>query len=125
MNPGDTKRKRALVIEDEPIISRVCRKILTAEGFDVDLAANGLIAKEMVAKKEYDLCLSDVRTPEMNGMEFYAYIEKEFPVLANKVVFTTGDVFSGNINIFLKTCKRPFLQKPFLPDELKKIVRKI
>ena len=125
MNPDDVKRKCALIIEDEPLISRMCRKILAAEGFDVDLAANGLIAKEMVAKKEYDLCLSDVRTPEMNGMEFYAYIEKEFPVLTNKVVFTTGDVLSGNITIFLKTCQRPFLQKPFLPDELKKIVRKI
>ena len=125
MNPDDTKRKCALVIEDEPLISRMCRKTLIAEGFEVDLAANGLIAKEMVTKKKYDLCLSDVRTPEMNGMEFYAYIEKEYPCLTNKVVFTTGDILSGNIALFLQTCNRPFLQKPFLPAELKEIVRKI
>ena len=125
MNPDNAKRKCALVIEDEPLIARVCRKTLVAEGFDVDLAANGLIAKEMVAKKEYDLCVSDVRTPEMNGMEFYAHVEKEYPLLANKIVFTTGDVLSSNIAVFLQTCKRPFLQKPFLPEDLKKIVRKI
>ena len=125
MNPDDAKRKYALVIEDEPLISRVCKKILLSEGFEVDTAINSSIAKEMIAEKKYDLCLSDIRTPKMDGMEFYKYLEKEYPNLADKIIFTTGDVLSGNIATFLKESKRPFLPKPFLPDELKKIVRTI
>jgi len=114
-----------LVVEDEPLISRVCRKTLSSEGFEVDIAMNGLIAKDMVTKKDYDICLSDIRTPQMNGIEFYRYLEKEYPGMARKVIFTTGDVLSGNIDIFLQEVGSPFLPKPFLPDDLRKIVRKI
>ena len=44
-------KKRALVIEDEPIIGRLCRKILSVDGFEVDIAFNGLIAKDMTDEK--------------------------------------------------------------------------
>jgi CheY-like chemotaxis protein len=122
MIQGNTNRKRVLVVEDEPMISRVCRKTLTAGGFEVDIAINGLVAKEMLDKKTYDLCLTDIRTPVMNGIEFYRYLQKEHLDLAGKVIFTTGDVLSGNIDAFLREVNRPFLPKPFTPDELKKVV---
>lgn len=125
MNQNEAKRKSALVVEDEPLISRVCRKTLSAEGFEVDVATNGLIAKEMVANRNYDLFLSDIRTPQMNGIEFYRYLEEKYPAMAGKVIFTTGDVLSGNIDTFLKEVDKPFLPKPFLPDDLKQIVRKL
>ena len=125
MNQNEAKRKRALVVEDEPLISRVCRKTLCTEGFEVDVATNGPIAKEMVANRVYDLFLSDIRTPQMNGIEFYRYLEEEYPAMAGKVIFTTGDVLSGNIDTFLKEVNKPFLPKPFLPDDLKQIVRKL
>ena len=125
MNQNEAKRKRALVVEDEPLISRVCRKTLSTEGFEVDVATNGLIAKEMVANRDYDLFLSDIRTPQMNGIEFYRYLEEEYPAMAGKVIFTTGDILSGNIDTFLKEVNKPFLPKPFLPDDLKQIVRKL
>ena len=43
-------KNRILAIDDEPIINRVSAKVLTAEGFDVDVACNGLIAKDMASK---------------------------------------------------------------------------
>ena len=116
-------RKRALVVEDELMIGRVCQKVLTALGFEVDVAVNGLVAKEMVEKNHYDLCLSDIRTPGMNGMELYVYLEKEHHDLADRTIFTTGDVLSGNVNTFLEKTRKPFLPKPFTPDELKKVVQ--
>jgi len=125
MDHNSAKRKCALVVEDEPLISRVCQKTLSTEGFEVDIAMNGLIAKEMVANKNYDLFLSDIRTPQMNGIEFYRYLEEEYPAMAGKVIFTTGDILSGNIDTFLKEVNKPFLPKPFLPDDLKQIVRKL
>jgi DNA-binding response OmpR family regulator len=40
-------KRRIMVIEDEPVICRVCKKILDDSGFEVDIAANGLVGMEM------------------------------------------------------------------------------
>lgn len=114
---------KILVIEDEPFIGRVCTKTLTAEGFEVDVASNGLIALEMFGKKKYDLIFSDVRTPEMNGIEFYKRIKQQNPAIANRIIFTSGDVMSPDVKEFMSTNQNPFLPKPFMPDELRAIVR--
>jgi DNA-binding NtrC family response regulator len=125
MTQGKNNRKKVLVVEDEPIIGKVCQRALTASGFEVDMAVNGLVAKKMVGEKSYDICLSDIRTPEMNGIELYEYLEQEYPELACKLIFTTGDVLSNNVDIFLKRVKRPFLAKPFSPDELRKVIGQV
>ena len=122
MRQDKTNCNRALVVEDEPVISLICQRTLMAMGFYVDVAANGLEAKKMVNDTKYDLCLSDIRTPAMNGIEFYEYLENKHADLAGKVIFMTGDVMSHSVNTFLKEINRPFLPKPFTPDELKGVV---
>jgi CheY-like chemotaxis protein len=121
---SDKNKKRILVIEDEPIISRVCLRVLTADGFEVDIARNGLIAKNMTSKAVYDLYLSDIRTPAMNGMEFYEHLKQTNPGLESRVVFSTGDVMSLEIKTFLNKNNNLFLAKPFTPDELRTVIRK-
>jgi CheY-like chemotaxis protein len=117
--------KSILVVEDEPGIARICVRTLTAEGFQVDVAVNGLIALDMWRVKDYDLCISDIRTPEMNGIELYQQLVKERPEAASKFIFTTGDMLIGNIKIFLEETQRPYLPKPFTPKELKAIVKTV
>jgi DNA-binding response OmpR family regulator len=119
------KNKRVLVVEDEPTISRVCQRVLAAQGFEVDIAMNGLIAMQMVNEKTYDLCLSDIKIPLMGGIEFYSQLTSERPELAGKIIFMSGDTLSGNTAELLKEAKRPFLPKPFVPDELLKIIRSV
>jgi DNA-binding response OmpR family regulator len=118
-------RKGILVVEDEPAISQVCQRTLTAEGFDVDIAVNGAIAQDMLGEKEYDLCLVDIRTPIMNGKELYQHIKEEHPEFTGKVIFTTGDVLDEKLESLLKGAKRQYLPKPFTPDELKTIVKEV
>ena len=116
--------QRALVIEDEPVIARVCHRVLTAEGYHVEIAVNGMVAKDMIGEQKYDLFLSDIRTPEMNGIEFYWYLKKKYPELANRVIFTTGDVLSDDVKAFMmKEPDVPLIPKPFAPDELRVVVR--
>ena len=121
---NDIKKKRILAIDDGPIIIRVSVKVLIAEGFDVDVACNGLVAKDMAGKAEYDFYLSDIRTPAMNGMQFYEYLRQEQPGLENRVIFTTGDVMSPEVKTFLSKKNNLFLAKPFTPTELRTIIRK-
>jgi DNA-binding NtrC family response regulator len=115
--------RKALLIEDEHIICRGFNKILKAEDFEIDIVSNGLDAKEMINQKDYDLLLSDIRTPKTNGIEFYQYLEQVKPELKSKVIFTTGDVLSNRVQEFLKEVKKTFLAKPFDPDQLKQIIK--
>ena len=92
MGCANDSRKRILIVEDEPTISRLCLRTLAAEGFHADIAVNGLVAQGMLGKREYNLCLIDIRTPVMNGTELYQYIEEEYPELASKVIFTTPEI---------------------------------
>ena len=117
--------KSVLVIEDEPCIALVCMRTLTTEGFQVDIAINGEIALEMWMKKDYDLCISDIRTPRMNCIELYRQLESECPESVYKFIFTTGDMLSGNVKTFLEETGRPCLPKPFAPENLRAIVKTV
>ena len=123
MGESNANGKGILVVEDEPVIGRVCVRTLSAEGFEVDIAVNGQVAKDMVSKKEYALCLIDIRTPVMNGMELYQCLKEKCPELASTVLFTSGDVLSSDIAAFLREVKKPYLRKPFTTDELRTAVR--
>ena len=115
--------KRILVVEDEPAISQVCLRALTSEGLEVNIAVNGSVAEDILKKTDYDLILIDIRTPVKNGKELYQHISEKHPELAERVIFTTGDVLGGDNKRFLEQSGRAFLFKPFTPDELKAVVR--
>ena len=116
--------KRILVVEDEPAISDVCRRVLTSEGFEVDIAVNGKVAQDMIIQeKQYNLCLIDIRTPIMNGKDLYQWLKEKHPPLASGVIFTTGDVMGRDTQSFLEQASRLFLPKPFTPDDLKAVIR--
>jgi DNA-binding response OmpR family regulator len=114
---------RVLVVEDEPAISQVCLRVLSAEGFEVDLAENGARAQSRLKEQDYDLCLIDIMTPIMDGKQLYSWIEAEHPQMVRGVIFTTGDAINPDTKVFLERVKRPFLPKPFTLDELKKVIR--
>jgi two-component system NtrC family sensor kinase len=91
-------------------------------GARVDTAANGRIAQEALAKQCYDLLLVDIRMPDMDGKELYAWLKQTHPQLANRVIFATGELITGDIESFLKQSGRPFLPKPFGNGELEAVV---
>jgi CheY-like chemotaxis protein len=115
--------RRILVVEDEPTISQVCRRVLTGDGFEVDTAADGRMAQGMLREGNYALILMDIRMPVMDGREFYQVLGLQYPELVDRVIFATGDVIANDTREFLSQSGRPVLTKPFTPDELKAIVR--
>jgi DNA-binding response OmpR family regulator len=125
MEQTEAEVRSVLVVEDEPNIARVCERILAAEGFQVDIAVNGEVALGMWREKDYDLCISDIRTPRMNGIELYRQLEIERPEVVNRFIFTTGDTLNGNIKTFLEETGRAYLPKPFDPENLRTIVKTV
>ena len=114
--------KRILIVEDEPAICELCRRILTEDGFEVDIAVNGKVAQDMLEEKQYDLCLFDIRLPLVTGIELYQWLQEKHPQLAGRVIFATGSVMGEDTQSFLEQSGRPFLLKPFATDELKTVV---
>ncbi len=122
MKNSATDVKRILVVEDEPAICEICLRVLNSEGFKVDIVGNGKLAEDKLQEREYDLIYIDIRTPIMNGKELYQYIVDNIPKMANRIIFTTGDVMARDTQAFLERTGRPFMPKPFTPGELRYIV---
>ena len=114
--------KRILVVEDEPEISKLCQRVLSDEGYEVDFAGDGKVAQDMIGKRQYSLFLIDLKLPLMNGRELYQWLKEEHSKQISKVIFTSGSVLGEDTQLFLDQTGRPFLPKPFAPDELKTIV---
>ena len=123
MSNLNNSTKTLLVVEDEPAISQICLRVLTGEGFGVDIAPSGDVAKAMLGEKNYDIVFVDIRTPGLNGMQLYQCICEEHPQLTKRVIFTTGEILEGDTMSFMKQSGQPFLPKPFTPDELRAVVR--
>ena len=121
---NENGKKKILAIDDEPIISQVSMRVLKSDGFEVDIASNGLVAKEMAAKVEYDLYLCDIRMPAMNGIEFYEYLQQVHPGFENRIIFVSGDTMNHQVKTFLNNKSNLFLLKPFTPEDLRKVIKK-
>jgi len=101
----------------------MCQRVLAREGFEAEIAVNGTLAQEMIEKKQYHICLIDIRTPRMSGAELYQWLQKNYPQVANQVIFTTGSLIDEETTAFIRQSGRPFLPKPFTPNELTAIVK--
>ena len=75
MHPNWNGMAKLLIIDDERGIRNTLREILADEGHEVDVAENGKQGLEMAQAKAYDLIFSDIKMPEMDGMELLAKIE--------------------------------------------------
>ncbi len=122
MKSPESDVKRILVVEDEPAICELCQRVLTREGFEVDIAVNGKAAQDMIEKQHYDLYLLDIKMPVMTGTEFYQWLQERHRQLISRVIFTSGSVVSGDTQSFLEQTGRPYLPKPFIAAELITIV---
>lgn len=123
MENNNENTRRVLLLEDEPIVGRATARTLMTEGFEVDIAYNGLIAKDKIdADNRYDVMIFDIKTPAMNGMQLYEYLEQVYPELTKRVIFITGDSLGASTKTFLERVQRPFLNKPFTPTQLKNLI---
>jgi len=73
-------RKRLLVVEDSITVREMTRKVLQNRGYDVDVAVNGMDGWIAIRSKHYDLVVSDIDMPRMNGIELVKQI-KDHPKL--------------------------------------------
>ncbi|MCO6414465.1 MAG: hybrid sensor histidine kinase/response regulator [Thiogranum sp.] len=76
-NQAETHGKRVLVVDDSITVREVERNMLTARGYQVDVAVDGMDGWNAIRMNHYDLVISDVDMPRMNGFEFVRLIKQD------------------------------------------------
>lgn len=124
MQEQKTKWLKLLIVEDEEVISEICRRTLEHD-YEITLALHGQAAVDVLNEKAFDIALIDIRTPLMNGQELCLWITEHRPHMIPIIIFTTGDVISNSTEDFLTNKNQPYLPKPFSPKELTEIIEKV
>ena len=124
MNSAAGGSSRILVVDDEPFIVQLVADMLSEEGYHVDTAANGLLAIEQIEQHPYDLILSDLRMPALDGLALYRELEQKWPDLLQRIIFVTGTIDQPEYRSFLKETGVPILGKPFDLDELRELAER-
>lgn len=108
----DLRGGRILLIDDDENILKVLGKVLGAEKFELDVASTGREAIRKLGREDYDLILSDIRMPELDGKQLFAFIDQDMPEYRSKVIFLTGDTGNAETMEFLEAAGCPYLTKP-------------
>jgi PAS domain S-box-containing protein len=120
--PPAAPGRRILVVDDEPLILDLMLEVLVERGYQVDTAGNGREAARKIDGEPYDLVISDVRMPQMNGMDLYRRVLSSRPELEGRVVFVTGDLIDREIVQFLADVQARTLPKPLEIDKIVGVV---
>lgn len=109
-------KARILAVDDEPIILDSFRKILVVAGYSIDTVEKGKEALGLILKRDYDFVFTDLKMPEMDGLEVTKAVKHLRPDI--DVIVITG---YASIETAVETMKygaMDYVQKPFTEDEL-------
>jgi PAS domain S-box-containing protein len=123
--PMAARGERVLVVDDEPGIAGILAEVLQLDGHVVETVGNGKAALSKLALGGYELILSDIRMPELDGPSLYRELERRDPRLLRRMIFLTGDTLSPGTREFLEITGAPCLSKPFALGDVREIVQRV
>lgn len=119
--------KNILVIDDEKLVTKTLQKLLKREGYNAVVATNGMEAIEKIKAMDFDLIISDVKMPELDGIETIKYIrdylKKSNRRLLPEILITgyaNGDKYEKALDLEVVD----YLPKPFDNKEFLQIIKK-
>lgn len=113
---------KILIADDEPGVLLTTRAILQLEGYDVESAGNGQEAVEAIRQRHYDLVLTDLKMPGVDGLDVLAEVRKRSPLTVTVMMTGYGSVASALEAVQLGAYE--YLLKPIEVEDLKQAVRR-
>lgn len=109
---------RVLLVEDDKNLSFILKSSLEQMigGYEVVSVANGKDGLDMLTKENFDVIVSDVEMPVMDGVTMVQHIRKNHPSLA--IIFITGLTTARDVINGYQAGADFYIKKPFLPEEL-------
>lgn len=115
---------KVLVVDDEPDVMQILTDLLTNDGHQITQAEDGARAIEQLQKQSFDLIVSDLRMPVMDGPTLYRTIKSEIPHYVNRIFFVTGDTLSAHVRTFLEENPVLVIDKPYMADDVRQAVQR-
>jgi len=113
---------KVLVVDDDPIVTKSCRRILAKDGYDVDATESGQEGLRRGLGQDFDLVIADLKIPDLDGMELVRALRSRKPQTAVVIITGYGTVLSR-----LEAAKlgvSDYAAKPFTPERIRKAVRR-
>jgi two-component system chemotaxis response regulator CheY len=117
--------KFALVLDDIDFIRKTVRTYLSVSGFDVDIAENGADGIKFLAGKKYDLIVSDIEMPVMNGLEFLKRIKRNSEYINIPVIMLTSLNDQDTLEKTKLLGANCHIPKPFNPEIINTALKSI
>jgi len=117
-----------LIVDDSNAMRGVIKKIISMSGFKMDTcleAGNGREAISQLEGNWVDVIISDINMPEMNGLEMLSHLKKDDLFKDIPVIMITTEGSSSRMEEAFKYGAKGFIKKPFLPEDLKKILNEV
>ena len=111
------EQKRILLVMDEDTVARLLKTILATEG-EVDTVYNGRDALRKIESHRYDLIISGVEVPQLDGIKLYAKAKENAPDLNRRFLFFTGNLTPERLSFFGAENLR-YLAKPSTISEIR------
>jgi DNA-binding response OmpR family regulator len=115
---------RILVVEDDPATRSVLDKTLSAHGFEVTLAMDGLAALEQIDGGPWALAIVDIMMPRLDGITFVEAIKARDDTSAIPVIFLTSKNDPGTMTQGIRAGAKYYVTKPFRVEDLLDKVRR-
>ncbi len=124
---GDSRRPnpRLAVVDDDDFVRKLIVDALADSGHEVDLAADGAEALRLCEQARYELILSDLRMPNMDGATLYEELRLRYGPSMPRMIFMTAHEHSLDYTGFLAVASVPVLSKPFSVEGLRSVVRQV
>ena len=114
-----------LIVEDETALASAMAEAFADAGFLVDRAGDGEEAMARLDGGQYDLIISDLKMPRMDGIQLLGALRAQHPEMAGHIMFVTGDVIGTDAERFLADSRCRWLAKPFRLSELLRIAKEV
>ncbi|MGA2175285.1 MAG: ATP-binding protein [Verrucomicrobiota bacterium] len=115
--------EKILVVDDEKAIVEVLGEMLGLLGYQTSLCYSAREGLERISETAFDLVLSDLRMPEIDGPAFYRLALEKDARLERRFIFLTGDTVNEDTKTFLRASGKPCLAKPFRLAGIEEITR--
>ncbi len=122
---AEPAQRTVLVVDDETEVRDVLREILSGAQHWVETAASGREALTRLEGRHYDVVLTDIRMPDMDGLTLFEEIKRRWPERAGRVVFVTGDTLSEALRELTDSGRCAILEKPFAPGDVRRVVAEV
>ena len=114
--------RRILIVDDEPLVTRSCRRILLEAGHEVQTAQSGQEGLRQALSQRFDLVMTDLKMPDLDGMDLVRAVRRDRPQTAIVIITGYGTIPSAVAATRLGVAD--YIEKPFTPDQIVEAVGK-